>query len=79
MCASMGEGLLVHKALQLQEQGKSFEEVAAWLEQYKGNLVHNFTVDDLFHLYRGGRVSKTARFSDMVNLKPVLHVETQGF
>ena len=60
LCASMGEGLLVHKALKLQEQGKSFEEVTEWLERYKGNLVHNFTVDDLFHLYRGGRVSKTA-------------------
>lgn len=79
LCASMGEGLLVHKALQLQEQGKSFEEVAAWLEQYKGNLVHNFTVDDLFHLYRGGRVSKTAAIlGTMVNLKPVLHVDDAG-
>ena len=80
LCASMGEGLLVHKALQLQEQGKSFEEVSEWLERYKGNLVHNFTVDDLFHLYRGGRVSKTAAIlGTMVNLKPVLHVDDAGF
>ena len=80
LCASMGEGLLVHKALQLQEQGKSFEEVSEWLERYKGNLVHNFTVDDLFHLYRGGRVSKTAAIlGTMVSLKPVLHVDDAGF
>ena len=60
LCASMGEGLLVHKALENQKNGMSLEDNAKWVEEHKLNLVHVFTVDDLNHLYRGGRVSKTA-------------------
>ena len=79
LCASLGEGLLVHKAVCLKEQGRSLDETAAWLEENKLHLVHNFTVDDLFHLYRGGRVSKTAAFvGTMINLKPILHVDDEG-
>ncbi len=79
LCASLGEGLLVHKAVTLKSEGRSLEETAAWLEENKLHLVHNFTVDDLFHLYRGGRVSKTAAFvGTMINLKPILHVDNEG-
>ncbi len=79
LSASMGEGLLVYKAVQLKERGRSMEEVADWLEAHILNMVHLFTVDDLFHLYRGGRVSKTtAIIGSMVNVKPVLHVDDEG-
>lgn len=79
LAASMGQGLLVHKALAMKEAGKSLEETAAWVEENKLHMVHNFTVDDLFHLYRGGRVSKTAAFlGSMINLKPILHVDDEG-
>ncbi len=79
LAASMGEGLLVHKAVMMKEAGKSLAETASWLEENKLHLVHNFTVDDLFHLYRGGRVSKTAAFvGSMINLKPILHVDDEG-
>ena len=38
-----------------------------------------FTVDDLNHLHRGGRVSKmTAVIGTMINIKPVLHVDNEG-
>lgn len=79
LSASMGEGLLIHKALQLQESGMGYDELVQWLEDHKLNVCHNFTVDDLFHLYRGGRVSKTAAvLGTMINLKPVLHVDNAG-
>ena len=79
LCASMGEGLFVHKAVMMKEEGKSIDEIAAWLEENKLHVVHNFTVDDLFHLYRGGRVSKTAAVvGSMINLKPILHVDNEG-
>ena len=58
---------------------KNLDEIAAWLEENKYHLVHNFTVDDLFHLHRGGRLSKTAAIvGTMINLKPVLHVDDEG-
>ena len=79
LSASLGEGLLVHKAVMLKEAGKSMEEVADWVEKNKLHLCHNFTVDDLFHLHRGGRVSKaTAILGTMINIKPVLHVDDEG-
>ena len=79
LSASLGEGLLVHKAVQMKEAGKSMEEVAAWVEEHKLHLCHNFTVDDLFHLHRGGRVSKaTAILGTMINIKPLLHVDDEG-
>ncbi len=79
LCASLGEGLFVHKAVQLKKQGKSLDEIAEWLEEHKLNLVHMFTVDDLFHLHRGGRVSKSAAvIGTMISLKPVMHMDNEG-
>lgn len=79
LCASMGEGLLVHQALKLRRQGKTMEETADWLEAHKQNVVHVFTVNDLFHLYRGGRVSRTsAVLGTVAGIKPVLHVDKEG-
>ncbi len=79
LCASLGEGLLVHKAAMLKESGKTIDEAAAWLEKNKLSLCHMFTVDDLFHLHRGGRVSKAAAIiGTLINVKPVLHVDNEG-
>ena len=79
LCASLGQGLLVHYAVTMKESGKSLEEVVAWLEENKLHLCHQFTVDDLFHLHRGGRVSKaTAIIGTLINVKPVLHVDDEG-
>ena len=79
LAATLGQGLLVYKAVQLKEAGKNLDEIAVWLEENKYHLVHNFTVDDLFHLHRGGRLSKTAAIvGTMINLKPVLHVDDEG-
>lgn len=79
LCASMGEGLLLFYAVQQKEQGKSLEEVGDFLEENKLHLCHVFTVDDLFHLHRGGRVSKlSAIVGTMVGIKPMLHVDNEG-
>ena len=79
LCASLGEGLFVDKAVEMKEEGKSLEENAAWLEEHKLNFCHVFTVDDLFHLHRGGRVSKVAAVvGTMISLKPLLHVDNEG-
>lgn len=79
LSASMGQGLLVYKALMLREEGKSLDEVADWVREYTQRFVHIFTVDDLKYLYRGGRLSKTSAFMGTVlNIKPVLHVDSEG-
>lgn len=79
LCASMGQGLILYKAVQMRDKGKTIEETAEWMEENKLHVCHNFTVDSLNHLYRGGRVSKaTAVLGTMVGVKPVLHVDDEG-
>lgn len=79
LCASMGEGLLLYKVNELKKQGKPLEEIGKWAEDNKLHVCHNFTVDDLNHLHRGGRVSKaTAVLGTMVNIKPIMHVDNEG-
>lgn len=79
LAASLGEGLMVYKAVELKEKGKTIDEVAKFLEDNKLHFCHQFTVEDLNHLYRGGRVSKaTAVLGTMINIKPILHVDDEG-
>lgn len=79
LAASMGEGLLIWHAVGEKRKGKSIEEVRDWVEENKLNLCHWFTVDDLHHLKRGGRVSATtAVVGTMLGIKPVLHVDNEG-
>ena len=78
-CASMGEGLFVHKAVMMKKQGKSMEETADYLKELVPHLTHVFTVDDLNHLYRGGRVSKAAAIvGTIAGIKPILQVDDEG-
>lgn len=77
--ASMGEGMFIMKAVQLKEEGKSMQEITDWLEQHKMEFCVRFTVDDLNHLYRGGRISKTtAIIGSMINVKPILFLNEEG-
>ncbi|WP_122642977.1 DegV family protein [Luxibacter massiliensis] len=79
LCACLGEGLLLYKALQLKDAGKSVDEVAQWVEENKLHICHNVTVDDLNHLHRGGRVSKaTAILGTAVQIKPIIHMDNEG-
>lgn len=78
-CASLGEGLLVYHAALMKNSGKPIDEVAKWVEQNKLHICHWFTVDDLNHLKRGGRVSPTvALIGTMLGIKPVMHVDNEG-
>ena len=79
LCASLGQGLLVYHAAKMRLDGKSIEEVRDFAESKKLNLCHWFTVDDLFFLKRGGRVSAaTAVVGTMLGIKPVMHVDNEG-
>jgi len=79
LCASMGQGMLVYLAARERAKGRSIEEVRDWAEANKMSIAHQFTVNDLFHLKRGGRVSAaTAVVGTMLAIKPVLHVDNEG-
>ncbi|MDD7647960.1 MAG: DegV family protein [Ruminococcus bromii] len=79
LCASMGEGLLVYQAALLKRAGTDIDSLYKWLGENVLKLCHWFTVDDLNHLKRGGRVSTTAALvGTMLGIKPVLHVDDEG-
>ena len=79
LCASLGQGLLVYLCVMEKRKGKTVDEVHAFAEATKGKVCHWFTVDDLNHLKRGGRVSAaTALVGTMLSIKPVLHVDDTG-
>ena len=79
LCASLGEGLLVYHTVKYARAGHTIDETYAYAERTRFNLCHWFTVDDLFHLKRGGRVSgATALLGTMLNIRPVLHVDDEG-
>lgn len=77
--ASLGVGLIVHEACKLKEKGKSKEEVVNHIEDMKLKVNHLFTVDDLNHLKRGGRISPTvAAIGTLLQVKPLLYVPNDG-
>ena len=79
LSASRGQGLLVYLAAQKKKEGLTLSQLGDWVEDNKLHVCHWFTVDDLNHLKRGGRVSATAAlFGTMLSIKPVLHVDDAG-
>ena len=79
LCASLGQGLLVDYAVKKADTGASIEETASYLVHLKGQICHHFTVDNLFHLKRGGRVSSaTAIVGSILKIKPIMHVDDNG-
>ena len=79
LSASMGEGLLVYHALELAQRGATIEETLEWVESHKMNICQWFTVDDLFFLKRGGRLSGAAALAgSLLEIKPILHIDEEG-
>ena len=77
--ASAGEGLMVYYALENRAKGMSIDDNAAWIEKNVQNFIAWFTVNDLMHLHRGGRVSAaSAIVGSLVRIKPIMRVDENG-
>nr|WP_216661464.1 DegV family protein [Streptococcus suis] len=77
--ATIGEGYLVMKAAQARAAGKSLAETKALIEDLVPRLRTYLLVDDLNHLVRGGRLSKSAALiGGLVNIKPLLALNAEG-
>ncbi|MBQ8612816.1 MAG: DegV family protein [Ruminiclostridium sp.] len=74
-----GEGFLLHHLVIRRNQGADLDELTEYAEVLKYNTIHIFTVDDLNHLHRGGRLSKvSAVFGTMLGIKPILYFNDKG-
>lgn len=79
LCASMGQGLVVYYAAKLREEGKSMEEVLEAVNAIKDRVHHHVTVNDLFFLKRGGRISAASAVAGTVlQFKPIIIVDESG-
>lgn len=79
LAASGGEGLMVYEAAKRQQAGMSLADQLTWLEENRLTYQHWVTVDDLNHLQRGGRISKTsAVLGGLMNIKPIIYVDPAG-
>ena len=79
LCASSGEAILSYYALRRRDEGMSLDDNAEYLSNLRHHVGHVFTVDDMTHLYRGGRVSKgKAVVGQALKMKPVLTVSHEG-
>ena len=77
--ACMGEGLLVLKAVELKNIGKSIEEIELEIKNLIPTACSYFTVEQLKYLVRGGRVSKLSGIvGSVLNIKPILRVDENG-
>lgn len=79
LCASMGQGLVVYYAARLREEDKSMEEVLEAVNAIKDRVHHHVTVNDLFFLKRGGRISAASAVAGTVlQFKPIIIVDESG-
>ena len=79
LAAALGQGLLVYFAIQQRKAGAQIEDIYQWIMENRLHICHWFTVDDLFFLKRGGRISAaTAVVGTALSIKPVLHVDDEG-
>lgn len=77
--ASAGLGLLVYLTVQQKQSGATIEEAAAYAEANKMRVCQWFTTDTLTYLQRGGRVGTvSAVFGNMLDIRPVMHVDAEG-
>ena len=73
-------GLLVIYACDLQRQGKSFDEVVAWLEENKARVHQMGPMDDLSYIARRGRISKgKAVMATLAGIKPMGDANAEGY
>lgn len=76
---SPGQGLLVYHAVTMRDQGMSLQEAAAKLRELAPHIQLAITVDNLFDLWRGGRVSRSsAVLGSLVAIKPFIIIDNKG-
>ena len=79
LAASRGQGMLVYHAAKEKAKGKTIDEVADWVRANIQHQDHWFTVDDLNHLRRGGRLNATSAIvGTVLSIKPVMHCDADG-
>ena len=79
LSVSLGGALLVRQAARMRDEGSTMEEIQQWVLENRLKVCHWFTVDDLNHLRRGGRITATSALAGgVLFIKPILRVSDEG-
>ena len=79
LSASRGQGMLVWHAAREKAAGKTLAETADWVRRMIPHQEHWFTVSDLNHLRRGGRLNATSAIvGTVLSVKPIMHCDAEG-
>lgn len=80
LCQSSGVALLLAEiSKKAEEENWTVKQAFNYAERIKLYVSHYFAVDTLTYLARGGRVAPSlAIFGNLVNIKPILNVSTEG-
>lgn len=79
LSASTGEGLFVYEAALRKKQGYTIDQLHEWCLANRCRVNHWFTVDDIDHLKRGGRLTNAAAFAaKLLKIKPFLICDDEG-
>lgn len=73
-------GLLTYYAFKMKNEGKSFDEIIAWLEENKVKVHQMGPIDDLIFIARRGRISMgKAIFGSFAGVKPMGDCNADGY
>lgn len=79
LSASLGEGIVVLKAVEYLENGMDIDEAEKRLNELSRKVCQIFIVDDLMHLRRTGRLSNAVALAGAVlQIKPMLKGNEKG-
>ena len=79
LCSSSGYGLLVDMAADMRDRGDSMETIAAWVEQNRNKVHHQFFSTDLKYFRRSGRVSgAAATVGAILSICPIMRLDDKG-
>jgi DegV family protein with EDD domain len=77
--AAAGQGLLIYYVNEMVKKGNSKKEIINWIDDNIQKINIWFTVDNLDHLKRGGRISAVnATIGNMLQIKPILLINSEG-
>lgn len=79
LSAAGGEAILVEKAREMRDAGYTADAAGDEIEKLRLHVIHLVTVDDLNHLWRGGRVSRSsAIIGGLIGIKPMIYLDDAG-
>lgn len=79
LCASAGQGYLIYLVAKKMQEGMNLDSLIVWTTENRSKIAHWFTVEDLFHLNRGGRLSTAeAIMGTALKIKPIISLDEQG-